>query len=521
MAHVPPLNRRDFLKLLALTSASLFVDDVSAFLHSRLNPASKTDSPGVIIIVLDTLSASNLSLYGYPRKTSPHLERFARRSTVYHSHTSAANFTSSGTASLLTGLYPWTHRAFHYEGLISKEAVESNLFRYWGGAGKRIGYTQNAWADLLLYQFSSWLDEHVDLRAFNLDKKPLYTALLRNDAIASHKSLDSFAYELEAGLSAASLSSLLRKARLYFSRRALDRKFTNEYPLGIPQTLNDLDSYFLLEDLFDGLMQLTAGLPKSGLAYLHLFPPHYPHAPRAEFIEQFSDGWQPPVKPLAHFLASIEPEKEQEIQKARDTYDAYVATVDEEFGRLFDFMEREGILERNYVVLTTDHGEIHERGVLGHTNEYLYEPLVHIPLVISSPGQTSQVDVRTPTSSVDVTPTLLSLTGRLDPAFEKASLLPGLGGRDDPDRSVFSIDAKSTPVRGPIRTATFSLRKGQYKLISYFGHEGFEAAEELFDLKNDPGEMNDLARSKPGTLAELKHEIRAKLDEVNEPYLPR
>ncbi len=516
MAYKSPFSRRDFLKLVALTSASLFMEDASQLLLSRAEAAAGADSPGVIIILLDTLSAANLSLYGYPRKTSPNLERFARRSTVYHSHYSTANFTSPGTASLLTGMHPWTHRAFHYEGLISKEAVEANLFRYWDGPGKRIGYTQNAWADLLLYQFSPWLDEHVDLRAFNLDKTPLYTALSRNDPIASHKSLDSFSLELAAGLSAASVSSLLRKIRLHFSRSALDRKYSSEYPLGIPHTLNDLDSYFLLEDLFEGMMQLTSQLPGSTLAYLHLFPPHYPHAPRREFIDLFADGWRPPTKPLAYYMDSIE---EEEIQKERNSYDAYIATVDEEFGRLYDFMEREGILERNYVVLTTDHGEIHERGVIGHTNEYLYEPLVHIPLVISSPGQSSQVDIFSPTSAVDVALTLLSLTGRPLPASMEGALLPGLGGREKPERPIFCIDAKGNSVRGPICRATMSMRKGRYKLIGYFGYEDFEDAFELFDLENDPGETANLTASGPEAFSALRAELDAKLREINAPYL--
>jgi len=512
-----PSHRRDFLKMLALASVPLLARTVERLIV----PPSDADGPGVIVIVLDTLTAMNMSLYGYPRKTTPNIERFAGRSTVYNAHTSAANFTSSGTASLLTGTYPWTHRAFHYEGLVVTDRIDRNLFRYWGDSSFRLGYTQNSWANLLLDQFSPWLDSHLNIREFNLDKTPFYTSLLRNDPIAVHKSVDSFALELEPGLAAASNLALARKIQLYLGKKSADKKFAEEYPLGIPQTLNDLDTFFLLEDVFDGLMNVTSALPAGGLAYLHLFPPHYPYAPRKEFLEEFGDGTPPPEKPTARFRLPVTEGEVATINHSRDLYDAYIATVDEDFGRLFDFMQSEGILDRNYVVLTSDHGEIYERGVMGHTNEYLFEPLIRIPLVISSPGQASRVDVRVPTSSVDVMPTLLSLVGKNLPESGEGVLLPALGGVEDASRSIFSIDTKSSHVHGPIHNATVSIRIWPYKLISYLGYEGFEDAYELFDLENDRGETKDLASSKPETLADLRQATEEKLRQVNAPFQTR
>ncbi|MEW5942083.1 MAG: sulfatase-like hydrolase/transferase, partial [Chloroflexota bacterium] len=329
-----------------------------------------------------------------------------------------------------------------------------------------------------------------------------------------------FALELEPGLASASLLTLARRLVLVRGKRAVERRLAPEYPLGIPQTLNDLDTYFLLEDLFDGLMNLSASLPPASLAYLHLFPPHSPYAPRAKFMDAFNDGWRPRPKPAAAFRSTVSAEEEEEIQTMRAKYDAYIATVDEDFGRLFDFWQREGILERNYVVLTSDHGEIYERGVWGHTNEYLYEPLVRVPLIVSSPGQTARVDVHAPTSSVDLAPTLLSLTGRVVPPTAEGVLLPGLGGVEDAARAVFAIDTKSSAVRGPIRIATVAVRKGPYKLIAYLGYEGAAEAFQMYDVQNDPEETNELSQSKPETFADLRREIEAKLLQVNAPYQP-
>ncbi|MBK9781637.1 MAG: sulfatase-like hydrolase/transferase [Anaerolineales bacterium] len=68
----------------------------------------------VLIIVFDAMSAYNLSLYGYDRETTPNLARLSKRATVFHNHFAGGNFTTPGTASILTGSLPWTHRAIRF-----------------------------------------------------------------------------------------------------------------------------------------------------------------------------------------------------------------------------------------------------------------------------------------------------------------------------------------------------------------------------------------------------------------------
>ena len=106
-------TRRDFLKTAFWSVASLLGSSFRPRLSGLVNKA-----PNVIILVFDTLSARHLSLQGYQRLTTPNLIRFAEKATVYHRHYAAGNFTSPGTASLLTGMHPWTHRAFEQAGLI-------------------------------------------------------------------------------------------------------------------------------------------------------------------------------------------------------------------------------------------------------------------------------------------------------------------------------------------------------------------------------------------------------------------
>ena len=100
------------------------------------------------------MSARNLSVYGYPRPTTPNLERFAERATVYHSHIAGGNFTIPATASLLTGTYPWTHRAINHRGMVHQDTVDKNIFRAVGTDYQRLAFPQNVWADLIVSQFA-------------------------------------------------------------------------------------------------------------------------------------------------------------------------------------------------------------------------------------------------------------------------------------------------------------------------------------------------------------------------------
>ena len=75
-------------------------------------------------------------------------------------------------------------------------------------------------------------------------------------------------------------------------------------------------------------------------------------------------------------------------------------------------MEESGMLENTWLIFTSDHGEMFERGINGHMTVCQHEPVMKIPLIIFEPGQTTRRDVYTPTNSVDVLPTLLHLTGQ-------------------------------------------------------------------------------------------------------------
>ena len=144
MSH--SFNRREFLKLTSLLSA------VSLSPHIQKAEQAATSSENILILVFDALSALNLPFYDYPRQTAPNLSRFIDSATVYHNHFASGTFTSPGTASLLTGVYPWKHRAFYYSSEVIEEMTQRNIFSLFEGH-HRAAYSHNPLANIFFNQF--------------------------------------------------------------------------------------------------------------------------------------------------------------------------------------------------------------------------------------------------------------------------------------------------------------------------------------------------------------------------------
>jgi len=121
-----PISRRDFLKLASLLPLTAFSSPIENLLTRQ---RSSDNLPGVIVLIFDAWSAKNMNLFGYPLQTMPNFERFVEKTTIYHNHYSAGSFTIPGTASILTGLYPWSHRAFTLgAGGVAREHIDHQLF---------------------------------------------------------------------------------------------------------------------------------------------------------------------------------------------------------------------------------------------------------------------------------------------------------------------------------------------------------------------------------------------------------
>ena len=505
MQEFSGLNRRDFLKLISSIPVGVFSHPIS-----KLTQSNNTDVPNVIILVFDAWSQRHTSPYGYPRQTMPNLEKFAEKATVYHNHYSAGTFTTPGTASLLTGLYPWSHRAFHLGAAVTPLHAGHNIFAALSESHSTLGYSQNEYADQILYELDGELEAHVHNWEFSLQYSNLYGAPIfnKNPRVAFASYEDNLIKTLRGNDSSMFLGPLLR---LYFlrNRAKFVTRYREEYPMGLPNS----SEMFLLEDVVDGAIQTLRGIESPTLAYFHFYPPHDPYCPTKEFYRKFADGLKTPHKPI-HDL-SEEKRDALDLDLNRRAYDEYLASWDNETSRLFDFLKEFGLTENSYVFITADHGELFERGIIGHFTKLIYDPLIHIPLIVSRPGQATREDVHTFTSSVDILPTVVNLVGQPIPDWTEGKLLPGLGGVEDEHRSIFTVDAKYNSSFTPLRNYSISITRDAHRFIHYsYPKDDYEKFE-FYDLNNDPDELTDLYPAKPILALEMKDELLRKIKEAN------
>jgi len=517
------ITRRDFLKLAGVLPVSVaaprFLNSLDTWNTAQSQPQN------MVVIVFDAWSAYHLSLYGYQRDTTPNIARLAERAVVYHNHYAGGNYTTPGTASLLTGTHPWSHRAFQPGGQVAEAFVQKNVFAAFENY-YRLTYSHNLWANILLRQFKNDLENYIPKGKYFLAERESQTnqvpylsrdkiiqTLFSNDqdiaqvswARAMESKPEGYAYSLF-------LSPLYQKYRnwVYESQLAEIKAL---FPRGIPR--DDYDE-FVLEEAIDGIGNVLTTTPQPFMGYFHFWPPHAPYNTHRDFIRRFyQDGYELPEKPLDLF-------GDKSTKTYNDTeYDEYILYVDREFGRFYDHLEKNHLLENTVLVLTSDHGELFERGIEGHRTPVLYEPVVRVPLLIFEPGRDSRTDVYANTSAVDVLPTLLYLTGQKAADWTEGRMLPPYAP-DEQDRMIYVVHAEKSEQFGPLTIATLAMVKGDYKLTYFFGYKELSPGGErieLYNLKTDPDELNNLYEVEKELAQELLAELKAKLKEVNAPYL--
>ncbi|HTP01652.1 MAG TPA: sulfatase-like hydrolase/transferase [Anaerolineales bacterium] len=500
------VNRRDFLRLAGLLPLSLAAPRWASSLSA---PSSQKN---VIVVVFDAFSALNISLYGYPRETTPNLRRLAQRAIVYHNHYAASNFTTSGTASLLTGTLPWTHRALLPNGKVTEHFLHRNIFRalpdYY-----RLAYTHNSWAFTLLNQFWQDIDELVlPRRLFLASIDNSIGVLFRNDG-----DLSSLSWTRDTDITSGYAYSLLLSHLLTPIQERQIASVADHFPRGLPTSFDDRTG-FLLEDAIAWLRDRLGSLPQPFFGYLHFLPPHSPYRTSSEFYRRFAhDGFRPMDKPLDVFATKG---TSPETLALRTSYDEYILYVDQSLGVFFDFLKVSGLLDTTWVVLTTDHGEMFERGMAGHGNPSLYQPLIRVPLMIFEPGRQVGQQVQIPTSALDLLPTLAHITGHSIPDWAEGQILPPFA-EANAERSIYAVLARKNDPSAPLTIASTALIRANYKLLYYFGYRSPDVKEltKLYDVMADAEEMIDLSASRQDVTQQMLNELKAMITRVNKPYV--
>jgi arylsulfatase A-like enzyme len=398
------------------------------------------DTPPVILIMVDTLRADHLQSYGYRGKNSPNLAKFADDSVQFDQAIANASWTRPSTASLLTGLPPSGHKTM-YKADRLPDAVDSVAEVFLAGGHPTGGIVTN-------YNIAPY---------FNFGQGFLDYQYLEPD----------YYFWADGGSSKLSLYNVVRVLREKVAPASDNPDF---YYRDAAQTT-------------DAAIAWMGPRREQGFfLFLTYMDPHDPYFARPLSGESYSRAanTNPDPKLAARF---------------REIYDGEIQYFDAHFGRLVEWLKKEGIYDRAAIVVTSDHGEeFQEHGGWWHGTT-LYEEQIHVPLIIKLPGGEDAGDRRDDLAALlDVPPTLAAIAG-LKPADSWVGR--DLFGKGDAPEAVLSEEDHQGNVLK-------SLRGSKWKLIT--ANEGNPRGlgrTELYNLEDDPGEAKNRDAEKPEVMAAM------------------
>jgi arylsulfatase A-like enzyme len=406
---------------------------------SRARPDG--DGPNVLLVVLDTVRAIELGLYGFKPTTSPNLDAFAAQGVVFDQAFATAPWTAPSHAGLFTGrrvyelsidwrvaldgTYPTLAEVLHDAGYATVGAVANTEY-----ASAETGLARGF--------------DHYEDYPRSLTEASRWTGLSRG-AVRLWRSLRH--QPLRA------LPDRIDAARI--SRRFL--RWLDGHP-GRP--------FFAFLNYFDAHEPYY---PPEPFWSRHL--PDEPRRPRA-------------VTPGAWSMPAV--------ITGRRAYDGAIAYLDEQVGALLDSLRARRALRETLVVIVGDHGEeFFEHGLMGHGNS-LYAQSVRVPLVLVWPGHLPAVRVGAPVSLASFPATVMDLLRRPAP-FPGPSLVGFWTGQAPGGVAVTSAVtfARDLPEWYPVSHGGMaSARLGRYRYVS----NPRDSVGELYDHEADPLEGRNLAK---------------------------
>ena len=202
---------------------------------------------------------------------------------------------------------------------------------------------------------------------------------------------------------------------------------------------------------------------------------------------------------------------EWKFQQYMRDYLRVITSVDRNVGIVLDYLEKEGLLENTMIVYTSDQGfYMGEHGWFD--KRFMYEESFRTPLLVRLPGG-KKGDVAQLVQNIDYGPTFLELAGvEVPEEMHGESFLPLLKGEKTEWRDALYYHFYEYPAEHAVKRH-YGVRDNRYKLIHFYNDID---AWELYDLKNDPNELNNLY-GKPGTERITKRMMK-KLAELQEQY---
>ncbi len=400
--------------------------------------------PNIILITAETLRADHLPLYGYdkPLKT-PNIEKLAQQGVTFENYFTNSSWTRASVTSIMTSLFPQQHGAtgLHVTLMDSVLTLPKILEAH---GYHSAAFLTNVNSVSKGFAFSEvYYDEMIE--AF------------RNPLAVSPFSLKPF---------------LVR--RLLGTENQLSQDFPFVFPT---EFVND---WYLDAANVNSFIQkwLVTAPEKPLFLQIHYLDPHEPYLRHPYEAVQFNlkSGWT--------------------VDSIVELYDQEIEYLDSELGRLQKILAAAGRLQNSLFIFTSDHGEeFLDHGGWGHGN-HLYDETLRVPLVMRFPdGKWAGSRVASPTSSVDLAPTIVEAAGvDAPPDFEGHSLTPVITGAEQGHRLITShLLAPSFEMA--------SIMKDDMKFIS---RTGLNSGKYLFNLAQDPGEQKNLIEQHPEIAAELE-----------------
>lgn len=439
-------------------------------------PAARAGAPDVVVVVLDTVRADHLGAFGYARPTSPRFDALARESTLFTDAVSPATWSLPSHASLFTGRFPSAHGA-HDEHMFLEPATPTLAERFAAAGYDTRSFTANAWISdsLGMTRGFRWTDE----------------AWRRGDVARTFQS----AYRL------------------------LDRLGWGATDKGGAAVASTFESWLASRPRDD----------RPAFTFVNFIEAHFPyHQIPDDVLARFTSRSRRELRDVSTQLmlaelGGVPPSDPDVVEQATAMYDAGIAHADALLGRIVDALRRRGTLDRTVLVVLADHGELlGEHGEFGHGRS-LYEPVLHVPLLVRFPP-TVPVDRRVdvPVSTAGVYATVLDLAGLApEPSTQVGSLRGVIDGRPHPGpvmaeqfAALLGSDVDADDPLLERRARLRAYRDGRMKLVDAEPGGTF-----LFDLDDDPSEEHEVSMKKRLDVARLREELDAWRERVGIPDL--
>jgi arylsulfatase A-like enzyme len=450
----PPASRRAVLRGLARALlAVLLVAQLAACSRAPdgapPGPALPATPRHLILVTVDTLRGDHTSLHGYPRETTPELDRWAERAVVFERAIAQWPKTGASLASMFTGRYPQSTGLTHKAAIRVPESLDVLPAMLQRQGFATVGVVSNA----VLSTELGWdrgFDEYLETWGDELTEDPV------------------------------------EYRKLLWAGRV------NELALPLLERHRDAERLF---------------------AWIHYSDPHAPYVLPPGFENPFLDDEAMRAEPhQAVDLRGTRGKAigdHRELAFYRAQYDANVRVADAKIGELLQKLDDIGVLDDAVVVFTADHGEsLGEHGSYFEHGPLPYNTTSLVPLFVLAPGRAPARRVADPVALVDLLPTLLEwlLPGVEHPPREGTSLLPTLvDGAELPARAGDRPLAFAEAGRPPRHF--WSVQDRRWKLIFREPAAGRPASlehYELYDLEADPLETADLAAADHPELARLR-----------------